>query len=75
MLRFTPPEKPILEASIEVSYEIGKTRAPFNTRETLIKPATLKITEVISGKKSNEEDQAGSIVKRCSYFRNCRNEL
>ena len=51
MLGFTPPEKPILEASCEVSYIIEKTRAPFNTGETLIKPATLKITEITLGKK------------------------
>ena len=52
MMGFTPPEKPILNASCEVSFVIGKTRAPFNTGETLMKPATLKITEIILGKKT-----------------------
>ena len=52
MLGFTPPEKPILEASNEVSYIIGKTRPPSNTGETLIKPATLKITEIILDKEA-----------------------
>ena len=43
MLGFTPPVKPILEASYEVSYTIGKTRASCDTGETSIKPAKLKI--------------------------------
>ena len=52
VLGFTPPERPILGASYEGSCIIGKPRAPFNTRETLIKPATLKITEIIFGKEA-----------------------
>ena len=47
----TPPKKPILEASYEAFYIIGKTRAPF-IGEILIKPATLKITEIILGKEA-----------------------
>ena len=52
VLGFTPPVKPILEASYEVSYTIGKTRASCNTGETSIKPAKLKITEIILGKEA-----------------------
>ena len=51
VLGFMPSEKPILEALYEVSY-IGKTRAPFSTGETLIKPDMLKISEAILGKKA-----------------------
>ena len=52
VLEFTPPEKPIMEAWYEVSYIIDKTRALLNNGETLIKPATLKITELIPGKEA-----------------------
>ena len=38
-----------MEASYEVSYIIGKTRASFNIGETLIELATLKITEIVLG--------------------------
>ena len=41
-----------LAASYEVSYVIEKTKASFNTGETLMKPATLKITEIILGKEA-----------------------
>ena len=52
LLGFTQPEKPILEASHEVSYTIGKARPPLSTGKTLITQATLKITEIILGKEA-----------------------
>ena len=52
VLGFTAPEKLILEAFYEVLHTIGKTRAPFNSGETLIKPTTLKISEIFLGQEA-----------------------
>uniref|UniRef100_UPI00358F5F6E protein FAM200C-like isoform X1 n=2 Tax=Myxine glutinosa TaxID=7769 RepID=UPI00358F5F6E len=49
-LGFVPIDKPILTASYEVAYLIAKQGKPHTIGETLIKPATLKIANIMLGK-------------------------
>ena len=49
-LGFAPIDKPILIASFEVAYLIAKQGKPHTVGETLIKPAALKMANIMLGK-------------------------
>lgn len=50
VLGFVPIDKPILTASYEVAYLIAKQGKPHNIGEKLIKPAVLKMANIMLGK-------------------------
>ncbi|XP_075719811.1 protein FAM200C-like [Rhinoderma darwinii] len=50
VLGFVPINKPILPASYEVAYLIAKQSKPHTIGETLIKPAVLKMANIMLGK-------------------------
>ncbi|KAM5132134.1 protein FAM200C-like [Mantella aurantiaca] len=50
VLSFVPINKPILTASYEVAYLIAKQGKPHTIGETLIKPAVLKMANIMLGK-------------------------
>ncbi|XP_032081565.1 protein ZBED8-like [Thamnophis elegans] len=50
VLGFVPINKPILTASYEVAYLIAKQGKPHTIAETLIKPAVLKMANIMLGK-------------------------
>ena len=50
VLGFIPIDKPILTASYEVGYLIAKQGKPHTTGETLVKPATLNMANIMLGK-------------------------
>ena len=50
VLGFIPIDKPILTASYEVAYQIAKQGKPHNIGETLVKPAALKMANILLGK-------------------------
>ena len=47
---FAPIDKPILTASYEVAYLIAKQSKPHTIGEKLVKPAALKMTNIMLGK-------------------------
>ncbi|KAF2364662.1 hypothetical protein FHG87_004574 [Trinorchestia longiramus] len=52
ILGFVPIKKPILTASYEVAYLIAKQGKPHTIGETLVKPAVLKIANMMLGKEA-----------------------
>ncbi|XP_075712853.1 protein FAM200C-like [Rhinoderma darwinii] len=52
VLGFVPINKPILKASYEVAYLIAKQGKPHTIGETLIKPAVLKMANIMLGKEA-----------------------
>ena len=52
VLGFVPINKPILTASYEVAYLIAKQGKPHTIGETLIKPAVLKMANIMLGKEA-----------------------
>ncbi|KAF2346976.1 hypothetical protein FHG87_022269 [Trinorchestia longiramus] len=52
ILGFLPIKKPILTASYEVAYLIAKQGKPLTIGETLVKPALLKMANIMLGKEA-----------------------
>ncbi|KAF2361054.1 hypothetical protein FHG87_008189 [Trinorchestia longiramus] len=52
VLGFVPINKPILTASYEVAYLIAKQGKPLTIGETLVKPAVLKMANIMLGEKT-----------------------
>jgi len=52
---FIPIDKPILSTSYEVAYVIAKRGKPHTVGETLIKPAALKMANIMLGKAAEEK--------------------
>lgn len=50
VLGFVPIDKPILTASYEIAYLIGKQGKPHTIGEILVKPAALKMANIMLGK-------------------------
>jgi len=48
-LGFVPSQKPCLEASYKVAYRIARSKKPHTIGESLIKPRTLEMVELVCG--------------------------
>jgi hypothetical protein len=55
VLGFIPIDKPILTASYEVAYLIAKQGKPHTIGETLVKPAALKMANIMLGKAAEDK--------------------
>ncbi|XP_035007625.1 protein ZBED8-like [Hippoglossus stenolepis] len=55
VLGFVPIDKPILTASYEVAYLIAKQGKPHTIGETLVKPAALKMANIMLGKAAEDK--------------------
>ena len=55
VLGFVPIDKPILTASYEVAYLITKQGKPHTIGETLVKPAALKMANIMLGKAAEDK--------------------
>ena len=52
---FIPTEKPLLEASYKIAYQIAKNKKPHTIAETLIKPCALEMTEIVCGSEKRKK--------------------
>lgn len=57
-LGFTPTQKPCLEASYKVAYRIARQKKPHTIAESLVKPCTLDIVELVCGADQRKKVEA-----------------
>lgn len=69
-LGFAPVEKPLIMASLEVAYIIGKQKQPYTAGEGVIKPASAAMNRILIGK-----DAEKKILQVFFYVFLCANEF
>ena len=61
MNRFSPPQKPILHTSYQISFQISKLNKPHTVGEELIKSCVVKMAINVLGKEAAKELQQVSL--------------
>ena len=66
---FSPPEKPLLRASYEATYQIAKSKKPHTVGEELIKPCILRMADIVLGKEAVKKLQQVSLSNDVTHNR------